>query len=472
MRGEIYVMSLLRISSQAEDVVIEHMPGSMTHSNPVRELTDPDRISLAERRFEELADVLQAVLRPRPPEPFGEADFAKLLHADVQLALARLLGCAPGDVLTSLFNPVGLERALDDLDTPRPRDADSERLIYTMFGCDGFKGYRLLYGFGEYAWGSELLTRHWLLDSAVDLLLAEGARRGWGDEPGRILSGLIAEAGSPAAEPPTRGGESYSALAVIYLRRLLARLVRELYQESDSHVREAVRRAPGAPGLLALRGWLELYERGNLARGLVLLCGGVQPLRAALSNGRYEVRHVTENPTLTERLKVGGYTEFAKKKTRIGRERWFVSFTVDCKVSAEEPPVPILNVTDLPKEDFERLKPTIERLKGEHIADGPPLLGERLLEATVPVGGTFDGALRSFVERNVALIAQTIVLTGQRHPVDAAVPWSKQLQASTRYETRDGNLDADLPADVEQLVTQLSEEYASQQRQLTIDRTS
>lgn len=128
------------------------------HSNPVLELTDPDRIDLAGPRFEQLADVLEAVMRPRPPELLGEADFEKLLRADVQLAISRPLGCAPGDVLVSLFDPVGLERALDELGTMRPGDADSERLIYAMFGRDGFRAYRLLYGFGEHAWGGELLS--------------------------------------------------------------------------------------------------------------------------------------------------------------------------------------------------------------------------------------------------------------------------------------------------------------------------
>jgi hypothetical protein len=472
MRGEIYVMSLLRISSRAEDIAAEHMVGPTMHVNPALELTDPDRIDLAELRFEELADVLEVILRPRPPELFGEADFERLLRTEVQLAISRPLGCAPGDVLASLFDPVGLERALDELGTVRPGDADSERLIYAMFGCDGFKAYRLLYGFGEHAWGNELLSRRWLLDSAVDVLLAEGARRGWGDEPGRILSGLIAEAGQSAIGPSLRGGESYTALSIIYLRRLLARLVTELYQESESYVREAVGTAPGAPGLLALRGWLELYERGNLARGLVLLCGGTQPLRTALSNGRCEVRRVTENPALAAHLKVDGVTQFAKRKARIGAERWFVTFTVGAQVKPDQPAVPILNVTDLPREDFERLKPAIERLTGEHISAGPALLGERLLDATVPVGGTFDGALRSFVERNIDLIAQTIVLTGQQHPIDAAVPWSQRLQASTGYDVQAGDLDADLPADTEQLVMELTQEYASQRKQLTIDRQS
>lgn len=470
MRGEIYVMSLLEISGRAEDIVVEHMTGPMMHSNPVLELTDPDRIDLAGPRFEQLADVLEAVMRPRPPELLGEADFEKLLRADVQLAISRPLGCAPGDVLVSLFDPVGLERALDELGTMRPGDADSERLIYAMFGRDGFRAYRLLYGFGEHAWGGELLRRRWLLDSAVDLLLAEGARRGWGDEPGRILSGLIAEAGHSSFEPSLRGGESYTALAVVYLRRLFARMVTELYQESESYVREAVGRAPGAPGLLALRGWLELYERGNLARGLVLLCGGAQPLRTALSNGRCEVRRVTENSALAEPLTIEEFTEFPKRRAKIGRERWYVTFSVGCRVAADQPAIPILKVTELPREDFTRLGQAIERLTGEHIPAGPGPLGERLLDVTVPIGGTFDGALRGFVERNIDLIAQTIVLTGQQHPVDAAVPWSQRLQTSTGYAVRDGDLDADLPVSVEQLVTELTEEYASQQRQLIIER--
>lgn len=477
MRGEIYVLSLLRVSELAENVATEHLRGPMVTNNVAAELTDPDRRHLTGPRYEYLALKLAEAFKPAPPPRFTEANFLDLLQPAVRQELGRVLGCPPDDALASLFDPVRIRRELDQVGRRSPRPvADVESLLYELLtgGSDKMvTRIRRRYQFNENAWGSHLQRRRWLLDSAVEHLQREAARRGWTrTEAGRALAGVIARAGRPA-DDLSLTDDAYDALAVVYLRRLAAGLVSDLREEAESNIDRAAAKVSTMTGLVKLRGWVDLYERRHLARGLLKLCGGTLPLHRMILRERCTDKQVYatyEKPLQPDRLVVGNINEYSKREGLTGY-REYVTFDIQCRFGDAPDPTTVLTVARLPREEFRRVRAAIERLRGDDLSAQGPTVGERVLNTGVPVTEGLQGLLRGYVERNTALVAQTIVLSGIQQPVTAvSVPWRHSLRDNLGYAPRDGAGDVSFPQDIRQIVDELTKQYETGGKRLVIDR--
>ena len=480
MRGEIYVLSLLRVSELADNVVTEHLRDSV-NSNAVAELTDPERQHLAGARYEYLADKITEAFQPPPPPRFTEANFLDLLQPAVQRELARVLGCPPEDALASLLDPIPIMRDLDSIQPstlPPTLDADVEPLLYALLTgpANGHAVTRIRqrYQFGENDWGTYLRTRRWLLDSAIDLLHQEATRRGWGRvEPSRALAGLIAHAGQPTAERLGPSEGHFDALAIVVLRRLAAQLAGDLREEAEASISSAIAKAPTMTGLIKLRGWIDLYERNSLARGLLKLCGGTVPLRRVIAHAERSVKQVYatyEKPIRNENLTVGNVNEFPRREGLLRREQWYVTFDVQCLLGDDDEPVTILTITRLPRRDFPQVRGAIERLHGTDLSAVGDTVGDRLLNTGVSAGNDLQSLLRGYIERHCALVAQTIVLAGIQQPLTADdVPWQRSLRDHLRYIPRNPDQDVVFQKDLAEIIDEVREHYRDTGRDLVID---
>jgi hypothetical protein len=478
MRGEIYVLSLLRVSELARNVVTEHLPGAMAHSDVLAELTDPERRNLAGARYEYLATKLAEAFKPAPPPRFTESTFDELLRPAVRRALAVVLQCRPEDTLASLFDPVQIRRELDDVRRgpgTGQRNLDPESVIYELLSGPGsgraVTRIRQRYQFSENDWGNHLERRGWLLDTAAELLQKEATRRGWSRlEPSRVLAGIVAGAGRSVEA--TAESEHFDALAIVYLRRLAAGLADNLREEAEANINRAISRVPGSPGLIKLRGWLDLYERNSLTRGLLKLCGGTVSLHMILGREHCQDKAVIdtyEKPLQPDPMIIANVSEFTRKRWREAPEE-YVTFEVQCRIGDEAQPVTILTVVQLLRTEFLLVRPVIERLRGTDLVADGPTLGKRLLNTPVATNVGVQGALRGYLERNAARFAQTIVLSGISQPLTAAgVPWRRALRDDLGFTVRESTRDVEFPKTRAKFVAELTEQYDSDGRGLTVD---
>src|SRR2546430_2617795 len=135
--------------------------------------------------FEALAGRLPAMLESEPPPRLAESHLAKLVKGAVQRELGRVLGCTADDALPMLLDPVPISREIEDvavqIGLARPLPAGVEQLLFLLNAEPTRRAIRRRRGFGENEWGQHLEARRWILPTAMNLLEAEAAHRGWSD---------------------------------------------------------------------------------------------------------------------------------------------------------------------------------------------------------------------------------------------------------------------------------------------------
>ena len=123
----------------------------------------------------------------------------------------------------------------------------------------------------------------------------------------------------------------------------------------------------------------------------------------------------------------------------------------------------------MPIEDYRHVSEGIGRLRGRDLSAVGDTLGQRLLNTEVAVSKDFPGRLRAAMLKNSAPIAQTIVLSGIRQPIQAIVPWQNQLNGTLDYSVARPDLDTEFnKGRVEDLLAGLKAEYSNQGVALTI----
>ena len=468
MRGELYVTLLIWRWERARQIATRLYKAD----NDVRSALSEAPSDQLGNTFSELANSLAAELGPRGPGRFTDWHFRVLKEPPVTKALARVLDCADGDALDMLLDPLPMRRALDEV-SPNPMRASATADILASEMRTRAAEIRRRRGFAENEWGDFLEAKRWIKGSAALRLRQEAERRSWpGDAvPPTILAGLIdvTERPEQAPGPDTDEGHPFDVLGIASIRRRVDALAVTLYRQAESHFADTVQAAPSVRSLSMLQGWFDLYERQAIAQGLSRLCGGTRVLATLLEGVLTEDKGITGGPESGEYLTVNPGTPFTRRSLLSPKKREYVTFSVMCKVRGVDVYLPILDVVAMPVEDYRHVSEGIGRLRGRDLSAVGDTLGQRLLNSEVAVSKDFTGRLRAAMLKNSALIAQTIVLSGIKQPVQAIVPWQNQLNGTLDYNVADPDLDTEFNKGcVEDLLAGLRAEYGGQGVGLTI----
>jgi len=468
MRGEIYVTLLIHRWERSRQIT-ERL---YRQSKDVRTALHEAASDQLGNTFSELADKLARELGPRPPDPFAERHFQALTSPRVIKTLARVLDCSEGEALDTLLDPLPMRRALDEV-SPHIGRANATADLLASEMRSRAEEIRLSRGLAENEWGDFLEAKRWIKRPAMLRLRREGERRNWPSEtgPATILAGLIdlTERAQQGPDPYTDEGDPYDSLAIGSIRQRVDTLVAALRREAESHFADALESAPSIRSLGMLQGWFDLYDKQAVALGLSRLCGGTRILATLLEGARTEDKGLQGAPEPEEYLTTKPEMPYVRRRDKFLRQHDYVTFSIMCQVHGIGLLLPVLDVVALPVEDYRYVSEGISRLRGRDLSAVGDTLGQRLLNTAVTVSNDLTGRLRAAVLRNSALMAQTIVLSGIRQPIQVTVPWQNELSDELGYTVADPNLDTKIDGGrVDELIAKLTADYSDQGVTLTM----
>ncbi len=342
--------------------------------------------------------------------------------------------------MPTVFDAVRLGRTLEEAgsDTVDITDTDAEALFLRLL--ERLPLVDVLFGLGSGNWTHFIGQQRWITATATEALrtIASNEHLGQDVPVPQILAYLIERADHPAAQP---AGAYFDAFALIELRRRLALLAEELRDEALDLAELAAQIASDLRAVAQLPAWLELYEFGSIASGLLKLFTGAISFAELLPPDLHEPpAAVTADPVPSEGLLVRNEASYGPPFRR--RE----SFDIACVVHGEEQPQVILHCRGLNKSQGNQVKDVVQRLTGGDLSVTGDSAGARLLNTRVPVREGLAGRLRAALHRYGAEAVQCVILTGFQQPVAIPAPWHDLLNASIPYQGLNIARDAWLPS--------------------------
>ncbi|MCS7477879.1 hypothetical protein ACFFQW_14425 [Umezawaea endophytica] len=421
MENELFVVWLVKTSERARAAV-----GQSLGDFAERDLLELiGRAASEENRLAELAAHIRAEFTPTVlPSAFTERHLRSIVDARVAGPLAVVLDCAPSQALTTLLDPGGLAAALRDSGEAEPGVLDPELLLLRLL--TRLPRLAARYGLDDRDWGTFVERGHWLTPYATRRLVEHAERHDWPRDatPVRVLAGVLDGTGRRADFAPA---PRFDALAVVELRRRIGLLTEALRDEASTRAEEAARSAPDLSSVALLPGWLELYERGEVAGGLSRLFTGATSVADLLGDSRLRVPEVTGTPVPSARLEVVGENTFGVWRRR-------VEFDVTCALEDGADPVVVLHSSGLPKDAFPPIRARLRELTGGDLATSGTTVGERLLRTQVTRPRGLRGLLRGSLRTHGPEIVQTLLLTGVTKPVEVPAPWREYLATTLPYQ--------------------------------------
>ena len=440
MKNEVYVVKLLESSARARAVAAPVL-GDMAQVDLLRALRNPRILRPAESTtteglFEELATRIgREFSPPGPPDHVTAEHLRELAHPEIQRGVARALGCRPEALMSTVFDAVRIGQTLEAVSSDAVDSAD-EGLFRSLL--ERLPLIDVLFGLSSGNWTHFIEQQGWITATAAEKLrtIAGNDQLGQDIPVPRLLAYLIERAGRQPAHP----SETYfDAFALIELRRRLALLAEQLRDEALDRAELAAQIAPDLRAVAQLPAWLELYEFGSIASGMLALFTGAISFAELLPDLHDPPAAVTGDPVSSEGLLVRNEATYGKFHRR-------ESFDVACVVHGEEEPQVILHCRGLSRSQSAQVKDVVQRLTGGDLSPIGDSVGARLLNTRVPVQEGLAGYLRAALHRYGAEAVQCAILTGFQEPVTVPAPWHDHLNAKIPYQGLDTAQDAWMPS--------------------------
>lgn len=444
MKNEVFVVKMLESSARARAVAAPVF-GDLAQVDLLRALRDPRPVrSVGSATIEELFEDLAVRIRrefspPGLPDQVTADHLRALAHPEIQRSVARVLGYRPEALVPTVFDPVRLGRTLEEAggDAVESMETDAEVLFLRLL--ERLPLIDVMFGLSSGNWTHFIQQQRWITATAAEALRTVAGDEHLGqDVPApQVLAYLIERAG----RSPAQIAEAYfDAFALIELRRRLALLAEQLRDEALDRAELAAQIAPDLRAVAQLPAWLELYEFGSIAIGLLRLFTGVISFAELLPSDLHDPpAAVTGDPVPSEGLLVrneASYGTFHRRE----------SFDIACVVHGEEEPQVILHCRGLSKNQSAQVKDVVQRLTGGDLSVTGDSAGARLLNTRVPVQEGLAGYLRAALHRYGAEAVQCAILTGFTEPVTVPAPWHDHLSAKIPYQGLDSTQDAWLPS--------------------------
>lgn len=420
MENELYVVWLTRTSGRARAAVAE-VVGDFAMEDLL------DRVARFGRTPEGMARlaarIRAAFTPPRLPAVFTDRHLRQLVEPRVQPVLAEVLACPPSDVSAALFDSGRLAQALREAGHAKAGIHDAELLLLELL--PRLPRLAARHGLEAHDWGGHLESRSWLTSYAVGRLTATAQRREWPADasPTQLLAGVLEGVGGrPEAEEVFQ----FDTLALIEIRRRLGLLAEQLRSDAREHATEAAHLETGLTSVVRLPAWIDLYESDAVAEGLRRLFTGATSVGDLLGGAYTTPPAVTGEPEPDEGLRITNEIAFGVVKRR-------VAFDVGCAVQGERQQQVILRCRGLRRSELDVVKHALQELRGKDLSTEGGTLGERLLNTQVARRSGLKGYVRLALHRHGPEVAQCVVLTGTRRPVEVPAPWHEHLDTVLPY---------------------------------------
>jgi hypothetical protein len=430
VKNEIFVIQLLGSSARARAVAAPVL-GDMAQVDLLRALRNPRPVRPAgsttiEALFDDLATRMRREFSPPgPPDRVTVEHLRALAHPEIQREVARGLGYRPEALLPTVFDADRLGHTLETIGSGTDDSGDAEALFLRLL--ERLPLIDVQFGLGSGNWTHFIEQQRWITATAAEKLRTVAGNDHLGQDvpTPQVLAYLIERAGRP---PAGQAEVYFDAFALIELRRRLAFLGEQLRDEAMDRAELAAQIAPDLRAVSYLPAWLELYEFGSIASGMLTLFTGAISFAELLPPDLHDPpTAVTSEPVSSEGLLV-------KNEVTYGRFQHRETFDIACMVHGEEEPQTILRCKGLSKNQSAQVKDVVQRLTGGDLSITGDSVGARLLNTRVPVQEGLAGHLRAALHRYGAEAVQCAILTGLQQPVTVPTPWHDQLNAGIPYQ--------------------------------------
>jgi hypothetical protein len=438
MKGEMYVVHMSEMSRKARAVIGEFL-GEVDKTRQALELKKIERLQQLTQRlqcpaslvFERLADHVSSIFQDTSM-PIFTRDHLKLLRIAKSLeSLAKALACPPKDALIHLFDPAVIAITLRGIDPNSSNQwvMDENTFVFALQSSTVIGSLEMMHGAGFNDWGRIIQDEEWLRPEAIDSLKAYAARLHLpANDATRILAAVLTPQRGLGGNA-TEEGQRFGALAMVWLHQRIMHTVSLLQDESIRLAEEAASYLPTHSAVTNLVPWLEMYERGAVARALPHFIARRKPLGSFLTTKQYSDKLASGQPIPNQTLIVTNqatHTAFVTRKVR-------GSFTVECHVQGEEAPRTVLDCMAIPVSTYQHLIREVGKLEGSELSPVGKTIGERLLNTRILVPDPFLALITGGIRALGPAFVQCMVLSGASGCIEMNAPWRADLSDELPY---------------------------------------
>jgi hypothetical protein len=457
VKSELFVINNVKFSEQAFSAVAELIP-----CRDLRELLKilqrPEELRKAAANLRVEYEAVFTHLEKAILDAFNRQVVARLTrdhlrllqNADVQYALSELLGCEPNSALQTLFSVPSLQQTMESLTAGSAPSLGSNaaQLLGELLKLHRVQQLELDYVTSENDWEPIVNGEEWLSPLAADALklVASGERItsscALAEFVNKTLEDKSETEGINLARPNVLG-----PLGLIALRRRLMWIQESLRNEIIECGKRAAATIPGSPSVKMLFPVLQLYEFGNIAKGLSSYINHGHVLKDLLPMNSETTSNVDQDKVVQDRpLVFSGESKYDLAGDQVG------TFGISCYLTDQRQPQNILRVTDVKAWVYRQLSQDIPKLTPAELSTTGEQLYERLLNTSFPLLDPQTRRLREVINKLDLAFLRAVALCC-KPPIDQTPDLFRgELSFHLPYEELPSVADPLYPKEVEDII--------------------
>ncbi len=274
----------------------------------------------------------------------------------------------------------------------------------------------------------------------------------------RVLAALLSGPSLEISGEMGENGQILDSLALVWLNQRLQHIVTGLRQEAIELAKEAASHLPTHSAVLNLAAWLEMYERGAVARALPYFITRKKPVGAFMTRNQWNTVNVTGVPEGDKNLSISDHVLFQKG---ILRKKDYGSCQVLCHLQDISTPQPILQLVAVPRSTYEHLIAELPKLSGADLSHIGGSLSERLPNTRIIIADRLVTLINESIKTLRFQFIQSLILSGTPPSIEMHAPWRSELRDKLAYTIPASAEEVDFPKTVKDIRDGLLAEVAS-----------
>jgi hypothetical protein len=465
MKGEMFVVKLLQLSSRAQAAAAQLL-GTASEEEQIeriREADFPERMKRdkgweSDEVFDRVAEALQKRCLTAQKTRFSLEHLRRLLDEERLTPLAAALGCDRTEAVRNLLDVRAIRKTIQSVDEQVFREAgeDPRFLLFNITNASFVRRIeqnRIMQG-----WDQIVRDEKWIQKSAAAKLLAYAESEGWkATDASEVVARLLSAPQRATANKLPTGTSSFDAYGVNWLRQRIVILTGNLREQAFAHVREAASLAPHRRELLDLEAWIAIYDLGKVVQTLPHFIARKKVLRELLRSARTQKSAAEGTPVADKELVVSAestYTAGLFRKTTLG------TFEVRCFLDGHQEAVPILTCRDVPETVYRHLCKELPTIRGSQISATGDTPANRILNTSVLEPEPFSMALGQAIRDLGPRFIQCLIVSGIRLDGFLRAPWQEDLSKELPFTVpKNTEQDSDFPLDVYSILKDLQKRH-------------
>jgi hypothetical protein len=465
MESELFVINSVTSSEHARSAVAELIPGRDAH-DLLRVLQNPDKFRQAaanmgvsyEEVFEHLKKAIVNVFNRRAPVRLTREHVRKLQNADVQHALAKVLGCAPDAALQTLFSVSALQETLNYLTSGQSVtfQAHAAQLLGEILKPIRAQQLEFDCNTTENDWETIFDGEEWL-SPAIKKLLVDSVVVPGRTTPCSALAELIKRAKEDDSDPSKIDldrSTTLDSLGLRALRRRLAWILESLRKETLEGAEKVAVTMPGSPSVQLSLPVLQIYEFGNIAQGLRDYINHAHTLKTLLPEKTIAVYDVEMEKVVADSpLVFSGKPLYEVEGNQVG------NFEIQCILRDQSNPQVILSATDVKSWVYHQLSHDIPKLTPDELSIVGDQLHEQLLSTSFPMLDPQTRLLKEAVNTLGVEFVRAAALSCETLIEDIPELFRSKVATRLPYQELPGKTDPLYPHGVEEIIASHKKTY-------------